>query len=204
MKKRIPFFSALVETRTYLNLVYVLIAFPLSVVYFSLVVTGISISFGLLVIAIGFFAFIGTLLMIRAFRWLDVQLTGVFLGKPIRIKPWKETRSENFGAFLKKLFGSSTTWKGFVYYLLIKLPLDSIIWGISIAFIASTLELLLAPVLQQYWWFEGEDLAVWLTRFFGEVWVLPFLGIIWGMITLHVIRGLAWVSRELNAVMLSD
>ncbi len=30
------------------------------------------------------------------------------------------------------------------------------------------------------------------------------MGIICGMISLHVIRGLAWVSREVNAVFLQE
>ncbi|MFC2080605.1 sensor domain-containing protein [Bacteroidota bacterium] len=50
-----------------------------------MVVTGFSLSVGLLVIAVGFFIFIGTLLMIRGFRWLDIQLTRVFLAKTIPI-----------------------------------------------------------------------------------------------------------------------
>ena len=202
MKKRIPFFSALGEARTYLNLAYVIFAFPLSIVYFTLVITGISLSVGLLVIVAGFFIFIGTLLMIQGFRWLDIQLTSVFLGRTIPLEK-EEDKEPGFFAFLRRLFGSAATWKGFVHYLLIKFPLDCIIWSISVAFLSLTLDLLLAPVLQQFWWFDDEMISNWLAGFFGDVYVLPFLGIIWGMISLHVVRGLAWVSREVNHVMLS-
>lgn len=203
MKKWIPFFSVLGEAQTYLNIVYIFFAFPLSILYFTLVITGLSLSVGLLVIVAGFFIFIGTLLMIRGFRWLDIQLTRVFLGESIPVQ--KEDKLEKgFSAFIKQLFGSASTWKGFVHYLILKFPLDTIIFCISIAFIATTLELLLAPVLWQFWWFDDEEITRWLIDFFGDVYVLPFLGIIWGMISLHVIRGLAWVSREINQVMLSD
>ena len=202
MKKRIPFFSALGDAQTYLNIVYILIAFPLSIVYFTLVVTGLSLSVGLLVIVAGFFIFVGTLLMIQGFRWLDIQLTKVFLARTIPVKK-QEKRESSFSAFIKRLFGSGSTWKWFVYYLLVKFPLDTIIWSISIAFLALTLDLLLAPALDQFWWFDNEGLSHWLIDFFGDVYVLPFLGIIWGMISLHVIRGLAWVSGEVNEVFLS-
>ncbi len=203
MKKQIPFFSVLGEAQTYLNIIYIFVAFPLSVLYFSLVITGLSLSLGLLVIVAGFFIFIGTLLMIRGFRWLDIQLTRVFLGRSIPVK--KETQeSGKFSAFMQQLFGSPATWKGLVHYLFIKFPLDTIIWSISISFLAITLELLLAPVLDQFWWFDDEGLNRWLISFFGDVYVLPFLGIIWGMISLHVVRGLAWVSREVNQVLLGD
>jgi hypothetical protein len=36
------------------------------------------------------------------------------------------------------------------------------------------------------------------------IYIFPFMGIVWGMICLHVIRGLAWVAREINQAMLSD
>lgn len=203
MKKRIPFFSALVEARTYLNLVYILIAFPLSIAFFSIVITGFSLSIGLLIIAVGFFMFVGTLLAVRGFRWLDIQLTNVFLGKQIPFQE-KVLSEKNFGDFLGKLFASPSTWKSFVHYLLIKFPLDTLIWSISISFLAITLDLLFAPLLYKFWWFADDQVSQWLIGTFGEVWILPFLGIIWGMISLHVIRGLAWVSREVNTALLSD
>jgi hypothetical protein len=104
---------------------------------------------------------------------------------------------------VKKLFGASTTWKCFVFYLLIKFPLDTIIWSVTIGFIAVTFYLLLAPVFYDSLLYH-DDFANFLIRFFGDVYVLPFLGIIWGMISLYVIRGLAWVCREVNEVFLSD
>jgi hypothetical protein len=203
MKKRIPFFSVLGEKETYLNIVYILAAFPLSIIYFTLVVTGLSLSLGLLVIVAGFFIFIGTLLMLRGFRWMDVQLTRVFLTHTIEMKR-DEKPSGGFSGFMSQLFGSALTWKSFVHYLVIKFPLDTVVWTISISFIAMTLDLLLAPALSQYWWFDDDDINRWLLDFFGDVYIFPFLGIIWGMLSLHVIRGLAWICREINQAMLGE
>jgi len=200
--KKIPFFSVLGEKQTYLNLVYILFAFPLSVFYFTLTITGLSLSLGLLILVAGFFIFIGTLIMVQGFRWLDVQLTRVFLGTTIAIEK-EESQEPGFSNFIKSLFGAGSTWKSFIYYLLIKFPLDTIIWSVTIAFIAVTLDLLLAPVFYNEFWYN-DDFANFLVRFFGDVYVLPFLGIIWGMISLHVIRGLAWVCREINQVFLSE
>ena len=200
--KKIPFFSVLGEQRTYLGLLYILFAFPLSVAYFSLAVTGVSLSLGLLIIVAGFFIFIGTLIMLQGFRWLDIQLTRVFLGTIIRVSG-KEKPQPGFTNFLNSLFGDSANWKRFVYYLLIKFPLDTIIWSVTISFLAITIDLLMAPVLSDLKYYNDE-FSEFLVRFFGDVYVLPFLGIIWGMISLHVIRGLAWVCREVNLVFLSE
>lgn len=201
-KKRIPFFGVLGEKQTYLNLVYILFAFPLSIIYFSLSITGLSLSLGLLIIVAGFFIFIGTLIMMQGFRWLDIQLTRVFLGMTITIEK-EEPQEPGFLSFLKRLFGAGSTWKCFIFYLLIKFPMDIIIWSVTIAFIAVTLDLMLAPVFYDEI-FYNDDFTNFLVRFFGDVFVLPFLGIIWGMISLHVIRGLAWVCREINQVFLSE
>ena len=202
MKRKIPFFSALVEARTYLSIVYILFAFPLAVIYFSLVVTGISLSVGLIFIVVGFFVFLATMMMLRGFRWLDAEMTRVFLGKTI--PPLKTPEDQTgFKSLVRRNLGSSLNWKLLVYYLFIKFPLDTVIWVVSISFIAITFNLLLAPVLDPYWWYDDE-ITQWLIDFFDEVYVLPFMGIIWGMISLHVIRGLALVSREVNLVFLQD
>ena len=73
----------------------------------------------------------------------------------------------------------------------------------TISFLAITIDLLMAPVLSDLKYYNDE-FSEFLVRFFGDVYVLPFLGIIWGMISLHVIRGLAWVCREVNLVFLSE
>ena len=201
-KKKIPFFSALVEARTYLSMVYILFAFPLSVIYFSILISGISLSVGLIFIFVGIFVFIAMMMMLRGFRWLDAELTRVFLGKTIP-PPEKPDKQPGFSGMLKQYFGSTLNWKLLVYYLFIKFPLDTVIWVFTISFIAMTFNLLLAPVLDIYWWYDDE-ITRWLIDFFDEVYVLPFMGIIWGMISIHVIRGLAWVSREVNLVFLQD
>jgi hypothetical protein len=201
-KKRIPFFSILGEKETYLNLVYILFAFPLSIIYFTLTITGFSLSIGLLILVAGLFIFIGTLIMTQGFRWLDIQLTRVFLGLTIPIEK-EEPYAPGFSNFLKHHLGAGSTWKRFTYYLFIKFPMDTIIWSVTISFIAVTLDLLLAPVFYNEFIFH-DDFTDYLVRFFGDVYVLPFLGIIWGMISLHLIRGLAWVCREINQVFLSE
>ncbi len=81
--------------------------------------------------------------------------------------------------------------------------MDTIIWSVAISFIAITLDLLLAPLLYDKFWYN-DDFAHFLVRFFGDVYIWPFLGMIWGIISLHVIIGLAWVSREINQVFLSE
>ena len=200
--KRVPFFSVLGEKQTYLNIVYILFAFPLSIFYFTLTITGFSLSLGLLILVAGFFIFIGTLIMLQGFRWLDVQLTRVFLGKPINIKK-QEPKEPGLSNFIEHLFGNGSSWKSLIFYVLIRFPLDTIIWSVTITFMAVTLELLVAPLFSDEFLYN-DDFINFLVMIFDDIYVLPFLGIIWGLISLHVIRGLAWVCREINEAFLSD
>ena len=202
--KKIPFFSVVAEKQTYLNLVYILFAFPLSTIYFSLIITGVSLSIGLLIIIVGIFIFAATLLMVRGFRYLEIQMTEVFLDTriidPDKAVSWMDGRS---GSFFNRTFGSGVTWKAFVYFLFIKFPLDIVIFSISISFIGICLHLLLAPIIIYYDWFESDFLEV-LLDFLEDPYVLPFMGVIWIFITFHVINGLSWIYRLANPVFLKD
>ncbi len=203
--KKIPFFNVVAEKQTYLNLVYILFAFPLSMIYFSLIIAGLSLSLGLLIILVGVFIFAATLLMVRGFRYLEIQMTEAFLNTRIIDRTDRSTSkiSSKSGSFFNRTFGSGATWKSFVYFLFIKFPLDIVVFSISISFIAITLHLLLAPIIIYYDWFESDLLEV-LLDFLEDPYVLPFLGIIWIFISFHVINGLSWIYRLANPVFLKD
>ena len=55
------FFHFLIEKQTYLNLVYLLLAFPLGIAYFVFLVTGFSLGFGLIVTFLGIPILLGML-----------------------------------------------------------------------------------------------------------------------------------------------
>ena len=72
------------DSRTYLRIVYLVLAFPLAFTYFVVIVTGISVGIGLLVIGVGF-----AILALTMFGWLlfariERELAIVLLGAKIR------------------------------------------------------------------------------------------------------------------------
>lgn len=198
----IPFFGIVAKKQTYLNIVYILFALPFSTLYFSLLIIGLSLSIGLLIILIGFFIFMGTLVLARMFRFIEIQMSGVFLSIKI---PFSETQSKpkSFGDSVNKLFSSGTTWKSILFFLFIKFPLDIIIFSVAISFIAITFDLLLAPVIIDYAWFHDEFIE-WLLEDLEDPYILPFFGIVWVFLSLHVVNGLAWIYKVVNPVFLKD
>ena len=51
--KQLPFFGVIAEPQSYINIFYLLLAFPLGIAYFMFLVTGISAGAGLIIIWVG-------------------------------------------------------------------------------------------------------------------------------------------------------
>ncbi len=106
------------EKRTYLNMLYLLISFPLGIIYFTFLVTGISTGLGLIVTLIGI-----PLLVLMSFLWywiaiFERQHTSYLLG--VDIKPVKNKASKQ-KTFLKQIvmhWKQPITWKSLAYLLL--------------------------------------------------------------------------------------
>jgi len=197
MRKKIPFLSLAGEKQAYLNIVYILFSFPLSILFFCLLVTGLGLSLGFLFLFVGFIIFVGSLIMVRGFRQIEILTTRVFLNHNIPSSPDLKP-AKGFWNRVNVLFTSLVTWKAFVFYLFIKLPLDIIIFSVAIGFLSVTLELLLAPILIETYWFHNEIIIDFLIDLVEDPYVLPFLGIIWMFVSLHVINGLSWIYRWVN------
>ena len=52
--KQLPFFGVIAEPQSYINILYLLLAFPLGIAYFVFLVTGISVGAGLIIIWVVF------------------------------------------------------------------------------------------------------------------------------------------------------
>ena len=51
--RRVSFLGVLIDPQSYVNILYLLLSFPLGIAYFVFLVTGISLGFGLLIIWVG-------------------------------------------------------------------------------------------------------------------------------------------------------
>ncbi|MBM3791352.1 MAG: hypothetical protein FJW35_13540, partial [Acidobacteria bacterium] len=74
------FFDVVTNRQSYLNLLYLLISFPLGTFYFIFIVTGISLGMGLAVVLVGFFILLVVLAAVRAFSSWELRLSAGLLG----------------------------------------------------------------------------------------------------------------------------
>ena len=103
-----------IDPMTYRALGYLLLAFPLAIAYFSVLVAGFSLSVGLLVLLVGPVILAATLLVVVAFAWFDGALTAVILGADV--DPGFPS-NESLSQFARELFLGKSTWLGLLYLL---------------------------------------------------------------------------------------
>jgi signal transduction histidine kinase len=143
-----------VESRTYLRIVYLLLALPLGVIEFSFLVTAISFGFGTAITLIGIPVLIGT---VWAWRWIAElergligRLVGVRIPSPYRPDPeggrwWRRVAAR---------LADPATWKDLAF-LLLQLPLGILSFTVTVTVLGLGLGLLFAPAY--YWSLESGD-----------------------------------------------
>src|SRR3974390_2504570 len=103
------FWSVARERQTYLNLLYLLAAFPLGTTYFILLVVGISLGLSTLIIWIGIPILLATIILWEWCARFERFLVGHLLGLPIRFVADPRLAGQSWGKqFLGRLRSSVT------------------------------------------------------------------------------------------------
>ena len=135
----------LVDGWTYRRMAYLLLAFPLALTYFVLIVTGLSVGVGLSVIGVGLailvLTMLGWLLFARFERELAIHLLGARI-RPMSVpdaeplKPWPR---------LLKTLSEPVTWKSLAY-LLVEFPFGIFSFTLVVVLFSVSLSLVLTPL----------------------------------------------------------
>ncbi|MFD6971641.1 sensor histidine kinase [Streptomyces sp. NPDC059979] len=134
-----------VEGRTWREFGYLLIGLPLSTLYFSLAITGVSLGAGLLVTFLGVPVLAGVLAMCRGFGHLERArvraLLGAAIADPAPIRAEKGGALAAMGALLK----SGSAWRH-VLYSVVHFPWALFGFCLALTFWATGWSLLLYPL----------------------------------------------------------
>jgi len=183
------FFGVAADPRTYGALFYLLLAVVTGTFYFSWVVTGASLSLGLLILIIGVPLLVLFLGSVRLLSLVEGRLLEVLLGVRMPRRPTYVERDQGWLARIADMFKDARTWTTMLYFLLM-LPLGiaySVVFttllGLSVGFLLSPLG----------WFFDNAfslNMGPW--TFAGDVpWALPLLslvGVLMLFVTLHLAR----------------
>ncbi|HLJ80470.1 MAG TPA: sensor domain-containing protein, partial [Ktedonobacterales bacterium] len=135
-----------VRRQTYLNLMYLVAAFPLGLFYFNFLIIGFSVGVGTAVVGVGIALLIFVVLAWWAFAKFERELVMWWLG--VRIPPMSTPALPNATAWerFRGLLRNPVTWKSLAY-LFAEFPFGIFSFVCTITALAVSLGLILSPVV---------------------------------------------------------
>ncbi len=192
------FFGVVVDPQSYLNILYLLLAFPLGTIYFVFLVTGLSLGFGLLITLIG----IPILLLVLGGSWalcgFERGIATALLKEEI-LSSSEQPTSQGLWARLKEHLTDRVTWTGMLY-LFLKFPIGIATFTIARTLISVTIGLLFAPAYA--WTSDPLIWGAWVFDPFPWSWIATLIGIPMIFISLHLMNGVALLSSRMVRVLI--
>jgi uncharacterized membrane protein len=138
------FFGVFLDSRAYLSLFFMLLSLATAVLYFTIVVTGLSLSAGLAVLIIGvpfFVAFIG---MVRVIALGEGRLLEAITGERMPRRPVHPGPPAGWWSRIAEMLKDTRTWTTLLYLLLMG-PLGIVYFTVAVTLLAMGLGLLFVP-----------------------------------------------------------
>jgi hypothetical protein len=204
----IRFFKVMGSGQTYLNLLYLLAAFPLGIFYFTFLASGLSTGISLSIIWVG----IPILLLVGAGWWALAsfeRFLAIHLLKenlPAMVRP--SNGGTDIWSRFKEHIKNPVTWKSLLY-LFLKFPLGIATFVILITLISLTLAFLTMPFTYEFasgfqmGVFFDSGIGAWHIDSMSDALLGALIGLTLWPVTLHVVNGLAWVHAKFAKVMLN-
>jgi putative sensor protein len=173
------------------NLVYLLLALPLGILYFVILVTGYALGAGLIITLVGIPILVTMIFVTYLLGDLDRAMTSKLLGVKIAKPEAKPAKDDSARSILVTQLRSLEFWKEFIY-LLLKMPLGVIAFTLTIVLISLSLGLIAAPFILTY--VPEAQMMLWhgfVVDTMQEALVTSVVGLILGVISVLLINGFA-------------
>lgn len=217
------FFGVLIKSRTYLNVLYLLLSFPLGITYSIFLLTGWYLGYGLLMggwqsvflatdlvskikILPIFISGIGAWLLTLATCWIPAAIERLLavhlLGVAIPATSCRFSNPRGRWARIWTYLLDPMTWKCFVFVAL-KFPVGIATFTVVIGLISAAAAMVFAPIAHLIG-FKSFIIGPWRIDTWGETFVASALGIFAVPLSLHLLNGLAFISGWSAKVMLGS
>ena len=194
-------FGPLVQKRTYVRLVYLLLALPLGTAYFAGLVGGISAGFGLVIVWVGVPILVALAVGWRVMAGFDRRLTISLLGASIDPPPPALPEAEGIWNRVKALIGDPFTWRS-LSWLILRFPLGIVSFVTVVVLLSLAGAGLASPVVILL----TERIELWPDYFIDrpvETWPLVLVGLVALVLAPHAINALAGIHSRGAEVLLS-
>lgn len=191
------------DVRTYSNLLYLLVAFPLGLLYYLFVGFGLTFGLVLTVVLIGIVVLAATVGLVRLFAELERRLANALLST--ELAPADDV-AETDGSLLgtaKGYVDAPSTWRG-VSFVTMKLW-TGIVGLVLIALLVSAIQMATAPVHYphrvEFGTLNGEPIA-WTIDTLPEAALAVPIGAVLVLVCLHVVNAVAYVCARMAEALL--
>jgi hypothetical protein len=186
------FFGVYAEPRAWGSLFYLLFSLATGIIFFTWVITGLSVSLGLLILIVGLPIAGLFLLSVRGITLVEGRLVEALLGVRMPRRPLFSRKDIGWWQKFKNLIISRHTWTALVYMIL-QLPLGIIYFTVLVTLIATSAWLIGRPFF---------ELSLGLPAFvnspygyFTPGWLMP-ISVIGGILLLTATMHLAKVTGK--------
>jgi len=137
--------GVIADRQTYKNLVYLLLAFPLGIAYYIVLMVGFTVGLGLSVLVVGLGILLATVIGLRYLASFERSLANTLLGTNIRKPDDVEKASEGIVGTAKAYLQASSTWRG-LGFVALRFPIGVLSFVLLVTFLGTAVELLLIPL----------------------------------------------------------
>lgn len=190
------------DGQTYRNLLYLLLAFPLGIAYFVILVVGFSLGLGLSVLLVGLGILLGSVIGLRFIASFERVLANALLGTDISSPNDVEDGDgliETATAYIR----APSTWRG-LGFVFLKFWLGVLSFVLLVTFLGTALELLVLPVfpggafnVQVFGWHVAETFETTTQRA-----VAVPIGAVLALVALHLLNAFADVNASIASSLL--
>ena len=196
------FFGVVLEPRAWGSLFYLFFAMFTGIFYFTWVVTGMSMSFGLMVMIIGI-PFTGLfILSVRGLSLIEGRIVEALLGVRMPRRPVFQKSSSGWWQAFKDIISDRHTWLSIVYFLL-QMPLGIMYFTLFVTIIALAGAGIAVPILH-----FGFDIPVAYINgvsYYLSAWLMPLViigGILLAVSTMHLAKAIGAMHGSIAKALL--
>ncbi len=190
-------FGPVTRSRTYLNILYLLLAFPLGLGYFVFLTVGLSVGTGLVVIFIGVPVLLAVLAASRGLGAFERKIALGLLDVDIPPSPVLPPHPTLWPR-VKALCGDPATWKS-IAYLMIKFPFGVASFVVLVTAFSVSISLALAPLIYTV---LPLDFGIWQVSSETDAAVCSLVGVLLLVASMHLVNAMAMAWGQFARTML--
>ncbi|MEF8783848.1 MAG: sensor domain-containing protein [Haloarculaceae archaeon] len=133
------------EPQTYKNLLYLLLAFPLGMVYYVILMVGFTLGIGLSVLVVGLGVLLVTVIGLRFIAAFERTLANALLDTAIPAPDDVSKAADGFTGTAKAYLRAPSTWRG-LGFVALKFWVGILSFVLLVTFLGTAVELLLLPL----------------------------------------------------------